>query len=236
MAQAFAATGARVRVTDLSADAISALPDGIEGRSVDVADEAAMAAFFAEIEADWGGADVLCANAGIKGPTAAIEDVSLADWRACTAVGLDGAFLATKFAAPMMKAQGEGVILYTSSTAGSYGYPYRSPYAATKWGLHGLMKTAAMELGPHGVRANAILPGSVEGPRIEAVLEAEAAAKSTTRDAVYEGYAAGTSLRTFVRAQDIAAMAVFLASDGAARVSGQLISVDGHTENPDPKV
>ena len=98
------------------------------------------------------------------------------------------------------------------------------------------MKTAAMELGPYGVRANAILPGSVEGPRMEAVLEAEAAAKGTTRDAVHAGYAAGTSLRTFVTADDIAAVAVFLASPAASRISGQMIAVDGHTENPDPKV
>jgi NAD(P)-dependent dehydrogenase (short-subunit alcohol dehydrogenase family) len=99
----------------------------------------------------------------------------------------------------------------------------------------GLMKTLAMELGPFGIRANAICPGAVEGPRMDGVLQREAAAKGMTRDAVYDGYASGTSMRTFVRAQDIANMAVFLVSEGAARVSGQVISVDGHTENPDPK-
>ena len=236
MAQAFAGGGAQVWVTDVDAGAVAGVPDGITGRVVDVTDEAAMDVFFAEACGAMGGLDVLCANAGIKGPTAPLEAVTLADWRACMAVGLDGAFLATKFAAPVMKRQGRGALIYTSSTAGQYGFPNRAPYAAAKWGLHGLMKTAAMELGPYGVRANAILPGSVEGPRIEAVLEAEAAAKGTTRDAVRAGYAAGTSLRTFVTADDIAAMAVFLGSDAAARVSGQMIAVDGHTENPDPKV
>lgn len=97
------------------------------------------------------------------------------------------------------------------------------------------MKTLAMELGPFGIRANAICPGAVEGPRMESVLQREAAAKDMTRDAVYDGYASGTSMRTFVSAHDVANMAVFLASVGAARVSGQVISVDGHTENPDPK-
>ena len=100
----------------------------------------------------------------------------------------------------------------------------------------GLTETLAMELGPFGVRANSICPGAVEGPRIEAVLAREAALKSTTRDAIYRGYAAGTSMRSFVTATDVAALAVFLASEGARFVSGQIMAVDGHTENPDPKV
>ena len=135
-----------------------------------------------------------------------------------------------------MKAAGQGALIITSSTAGQYGYPYRSPYAAAKWGVIGLAKTLAMELGPHGIRCNAICPGAVEGPRMEGVLSREAAAKGMTRDAVYAGYAAGTSLRYFVEASDVANMAVFLASDAAKMISGQVIAVDGHTENPDPKV
>ena len=151
-------------------------------------------------------------------------------------VNLEGAFLAAKHAAPMMKAAGAGAIVLTSSTAGLFGYPNRAPYAAAKWGVIGLMKTLAMELGPHGIRANAICPGAVEGPRMEGVLERQAAATGTTRDALYHGYAQGSSMRTWVTAQDVAAMAVFLASPAAARVSGQAIAVDGHTETPDPKV
>ena len=126
--------------------------------------------------------------------------------------------------------------MLTSSTAGLYGYPNRAPYAAAKWAVIGLMKTLAMELGPFGIRANAICPGSVEGPRMEGVLEREAAAKGMTRDQVYEGYASGTSMRSFVEARDVADMAVFLTSERARLVSGQVIAVDGHTENPDPKV
>ena len=135
-----------------------------------------------------------------------------------------------------MKAAGSGSIIITSSTAGIYGYPNRAPYAAAKWAMIGLMKTLAMELGPFGIRANAICPGSVEGPRMEGVLTREAAAKGMTRDQVYDGYASGTSMRSFVEARDIANMAVFLGSDAARLVSGQVIAVDGHTENPDPKV
>jgi len=236
MAEAFAAASYKVWVTDVDPGALATVPQDWQADRVDVADEPAMAALFARVGAEWGGLDVLCANAGIKGPTGLVEELDLQDWRACLAVNLDGAFLAAKHAAPLMKAAKSGVMLFTSSTAGIFGYPLRSPYAAAKWAVIGLMKSLAMELGPFGIRANAILPGSVEGPRMEAVLAAEAASKGMTRDQVYRGYAAGTSMRTFVEARDVANMAVFLASDGARYVSGQAMAVDGHTENPDPKL
>jgi NAD(P)-dependent dehydrogenase (short-subunit alcohol dehydrogenase family) len=235
MGEGFAEAGFEVWVTDVDAGALEKLPSDWRGFAVNVTDEAAMKAVFAESEAA-GGLDVLCANAGIAGPTALVEDVKLEDWRSCVSVNLEGAFLAAKYAAPLMKAAGAGSIVVTSSTAGQFGYPNRAPYAAAKWAMIGLTKTLAMELGPFGVRANAVCPGAVEGPRMEGVLEREAAAKGMTRDQVYEGYASGTSMRSFVEARDIANMAVFLGSDAARLVSGQVIAVDGHTENPDPKV
>ncbi|MGE4612103.1 MAG: SDR family oxidoreductase [Paracoccaceae bacterium] len=234
MAKTFADRGATVRVTDVDQVALASLPNNIEGRCVDASNEAEVAAMFDDIGEDWGGLDVLCANAGISGPTAAIEDIELDDWRACLSVNLEGAFLATKYTAPMMKAHKSGVIIFTSSTAGLFGYPNRAPYCAAKWAIIGLMKTVAMELGPHGIRSNAICPGAVEGPRMEGVLEREALAKGTTRNAIYDGYVSGTSMRSWVTAQDIANTTYYLASEGARLVSGQVISVDGHTVNPDP--
>tara|TARA_R110002096_G_scaffold300055_1_gene494779 strand:- start:415 stop:1170 length:756 start_codon:yes stop_codon:yes gene_type:complete len=235
MAEGFAAAGFEVWVTDVDAGALDTLPADWHAHRVDASDEAEVAALFDRI-AQAGGLDVLCANAGIAGPTRLIEDVALDDWRSCVSVNLEGAFLAVKYAAPLMKAAGGGAIVFTSSTAGIYGYPNRAPYAAAKWAIIGLMKTAAMELGPYGIRANAICPGAVEGPRMEGVLAREAAAKGMTRDQVYDGYASGTSMRSFVTAQDVANMAVFLGSDLSRLVSGQVIAVDGHTENPDPKI
>jgi NAD(P)-dependent dehydrogenase (short-subunit alcohol dehydrogenase family) len=232
MARGYQEAGAEVWVTDIDEGALAALPAGITGRRADATDEAAMAAVFCELET--GGLDVLCANAGIAGPTALVEDIALEDWRRCVSVNLDGAFLAAKHAAPMMKSAGRGAIVLTSSTAGQYGFPHRAPYGAAKWAVIGLMKTLAMELGPYGIRANAICPGPVEGPRMDGVLAREAKAKSTTPDAVRRGYEAGMSMKSFVAAEDIAAMAVFLGSDAARLVSGQVIAVDGHTVNPDP--
>ena len=232
MAAGFAEQGAQVWVTDVDSDALTGCPDDWCCDQVDVTDEAAMADLFARIQLDWGGLDVLCANAGIAGPTAQIEDIALEDWRNCVSVNLEGVFLATKYAAPMMKAARSGVVTITSSTAGIHGYPGRAPYASAKWAVIGLMKTLAMELGPFGIRANAICPGAVEGPRMERVLEAEAKSKGLTRDQVYHGYASGTAMQSWVTAEDIANMAVYLASPQARLVSGQVIAVDGHTFNP----
>jgi len=234
MGEEFAKAGAQVWLADMDGSALGLCPKDWRKTELDVTNEAAVAAMFAQVESDWGGLDVLCANAGIAGPTAPVEDIALADWRSCISVNLDGAFLAAKYSAPLMKAQGAGAMVLTSSTAGQHGYPNRAAYASAKWAVIGLMKTLAMELGPHGVRANAICPGAVEGPRMEGVLEREAAAKGMTRDEVYAGYASGTSMQRFVEARDIAAMAVFLGSEAARLVSGQVIAVDGHTVNPDP--
>ena len=232
MADAFAAAGYRVWVTDVDAAAVAASPH--RANLADVRDEAQMQALAAEIAADWGGLNVVCANAGIKGPTASIADMPLDGWRDCLAVNLDGAFLTAKHTIPLLSRG--ACVLFTSSTAGIYGFPYRSPYAAAKWAVIGLMKTLAMELGAQGIRANAILPGSVNGPRIDRVFADEATAKGMTAQAVRAGYEAGTALRSLVDAQDVANMAVFLASDGGRLISGQTITIDGFTINPDPQV
>jgi NAD(P)-dependent dehydrogenase (short-subunit alcohol dehydrogenase family) len=99
-----------------------------------------------------------------------------------------------------------------------------------KWGIVGLTKALASELGPAGVRVNAICPGAVEGPRMDRAVAMEAAARGVSLEEVREGFTEGVALRSFVTAVDVAAMALFLASDGAARVTGQAIAVDGHTE------
>lgn len=234
MARAFQDAGYRVWVTDVDHGPLTDLPPGIRGSHCDASSEPAMEILFAEIAADWGGLDVLCANAGIKGPTAAIEDMPLEGWHQCLGVNLDGAMLAAKHGARLMKPAGKGAMIFTSSTAGLYGVPYRAPYVAAKWAVIGLMKTVAMELGPHGIRANAICPGSVNGPRIDNVIEAEAAAKGTTPDAIRAGYASGTALKRLSDPEDVAHMALFLASDAARMVSGQAMTVDGFTINPDP--
>jgi NAD(P)-dependent dehydrogenase (short-subunit alcohol dehydrogenase family) len=232
---AFAAGGWSVWVTDIDEAALATCPDDWRTDVVDVSDETAMAGLFRKVSRDWGRLDTLCANAGIAGETAVVENVDIAAFRRCLDINLVGAILAVQGALPMMKAVREGCILFTGSTSGVFGTPYRAPYVASKWAINGLMKTVAMEAGPYGVRANVLSPGCVEGPRIEAVIAREAAAKGTTVELVREAYLGGTSLRTFSKPGDVAAMAIFLASESGKRISGQVIVIDGHTENPDPK-
>jgi len=233
MAERFIAEGDRVAICDADHEAVqdfqTAHPDQI-AMTADVTDEAEMAAFFDRIDRDWDGVDVVCANAGTGGPAGRIEDMSLADWNRCVEVNLSGAFLTCRWAAGRMRAAGQGLIVLTSSTAGQFGYPLRSPYATAKWGIVGLTKTLAMELGPAGVRVNAICPGAVEGDRMDRVVAMEAAASGLTEDVVRAQYVRGVSLRTWVTAEDVADTVLWLASPQAKRISGQIMAIDGHTE------
>ena len=236
LAEQFSHAGYQIWIVDISKEDLKKCPKEWERSNLDVCDENAMSSLFKNIDEKWAGLDVLCANAGIAGKTALIEHQETKAFRKCVDVNLTGAFLSVKGSLPIMKKQKKGSIIFTSSTAGFNGFPYRSPYSASKWAIHGFMKTLAMEAGPFGIRANAIAPGCVEGARIDGVIEREAAKKNTTPDVIREAYKSGTSLKTFVKVEDIASMALFLASDQASRISGQVIAVDGHTENPDPKI
>jgi NAD(P)-dependent dehydrogenase (short-subunit alcohol dehydrogenase family) len=221
MGNTFASAGWQVWVTDVDESALATCPKEWNADQVDVSDEAAMASLFLRVNREWGGLDALCANAGVAGQTALAENQDIPAFRRCLDINLVGAMVALKEALPIMKAAGHGCILFTGSTSGVFGTPYRAPYVASKWALNGLMKTVAMEAGPHGVRANVIAPGCVEGPRIDAVIAREASAKGTNPEVVRNAYLEGTSLWTFSEAEDIAAMALFLASDSGKRISGQ---------------
>ena len=232
-AQAFLQAGARVFICDVDSAHLAATLQAhpaLAGMACDVSDEAQVAALFAGALAHLGGLDVLVNNAGIAGPTALVEDMAFDDWRRCLAVNLDSSFLCARQAAPLLRRQGSGCIINLSSTAGLFGLPRRAPYAAAKWAIRGLTRTLAQELGPHGVRVNCICPGSVSGERIERVIAAEAAKTGRTADEVRAHMTDCVSLKTFVSPQDIANSMLFLTSPAGARISGQDITVDGHTE------
>lgn len=232
-AEAFQAAGARVAVCDIDAEAcdtMRAANPAMLVHQADVTDETSCDGFFDAAHAHLGGFDVVWANAGIGGPAGAVEDITPEGWRATLAVNLDGAFMIARRAAPLLKAQSSGLMLFTSSTAGLFGYPYRAPYAVAKWGVIGLMKTLAMELGPAGVRVNAICPGAVEGPRMDRVVANEATARGMSEEEVRQIYVKGVSMKTWVTAGEVAEMALFLASDHGRKISGQAMAVDGHTE------
>jgi len=234
VAKSFLNAGAQVAICDIDPAAVAAFqrdfPDAL-AVVADVTSETAMAAYFAATEAKFGGADVVFANAGTGGPARLIEALDFADWQACLATNLNGAFLTCRWAAQVMRPAHSGLIVLMSSTAGQWGYPKRCAYATAKWGIIGLMKTLAMELGPDGIRVNAICPGAVEGPRMDRVVANQAAATGASETKIRASYVAGVSLRTWITADDIAAMVTFLASDAGAKISGQALTIDGNTES-----
>jgi NAD(P)-dependent dehydrogenase (short-subunit alcohol dehydrogenase family) len=233
IAKSFAAQGHRVQICDVDTVALTALAElapEITGSRVDAGNEAAMDRWFETAVRDLGGLDVLVNNAGIAGPTSPVEGIDYRAWSECLRICLDSQFLTCRRAAPLLKAQRSGSIINISSTAGLFGYPLRTPYAAAKWAVIGLTKSLAAELGPWNVRANAICPGSVLGDRMTRVINAEAAMRGATPEAVRVEYTSGQSIKRFIEASEIADMCLFLASPAGKMVSGQAIAVDGHTE------
>ena len=233
IAGAFAAGGARVHVCDVNDDLLQSFraehPE-IAAARVNVADEGEIDAWFDDALDDLGGLDVLVNNAGIKGPTAFVDDISFDDWRECLAICLDSQFLCARRTAPVMRDQGSGSIINISSMAGMVGFGMRTPYAAAKWGVIGLTKSLAIELGPHNVRVNAICPGAVAGERIQKVIAAQAKHQGIPHADVEAEVLSGQSIRRFVDPAEVADLCVFLASPAAKMISGQAIAVDGHSE------
>lgn len=233
IARTFIQAGARVHLCDIDASALSRakaeLPSATQTLT-DVSKLDQVDRLFAEARERLGGLDVLVNNAGIAGPTARIEDITPADWERTIAVDLNSMFYCTRLAMPMIKAAGGGSIINLSSSAGRLGFPLRTPYAAAKWAIVGLTKSLAIEAGPHGVRVNCLQPGLVEGERLERVIEAKAGALGITQDAMRERMLEHVSLRAMVSPQDIANVALFLASDAGKHISGQAIPICGNIE------
>jgi NAD(P)-dependent dehydrogenase (short-subunit alcohol dehydrogenase family) len=233
IAQTFLEHGARVHICDVDTAALGELKRESPSITQTVADVAKLAdvdRLFADARGTLGGLDVLVNNAGIAGPTARIEDINPGDWDRCIAVDLNAMFYCTRLAMPMIKAAGGGSIINLSSAAGRLGFPRRTPYAAAKWAVVGFTKSLAMEAGPDKVRVNCIQPGLVAGPRIDRVLDARSKAKGITLDEERDASLQTVSLRTFVTAQDIANMVLFLATDAGKHVSGQAIPVCGDVQ------
>jgi len=124
--------------------------------------------------------DGLINNVGIAGPTKYLEKISIDDWKTTIDTNLNSHFFFTKYSIPLLKKNKSGSIINLSSTAGLFGFPQRTPYAASKWAIIGLTKSLAMELGKYKIRVNAICPGSVKGERMQRVINAKAKLLKTT--------------------------------------------------------
>jgi NAD(P)-dependent dehydrogenase (short-subunit alcohol dehydrogenase family) len=235
-AKLFAAEGARVLASDVT-EAVHETAKTIEaegGKAVavqsDAGDEAAVNALVERAKGELGGLDVLYANAGISGGWVPLTETTVEQWEQVLRVNLIGPFLAIKHVVPHMTEQGRGAIVCTASVAGLRANAGPIPYSASKAGVISLVQTCANQLRGTGVRINAICPGLIETGMTRPIFDMARARGS-------EGKIG--QLTPQVRAgapEEIAAMALFLASDEASYVNGQAIAVDGGLSSTHPFV
>jgi NAD(P)-dependent dehydrogenase (short-subunit alcohol dehydrogenase family) len=227
-----AADGAVVALAGRSTDALAAVQAEIEGAggaafaiAADVRDEDSVAQLVGTVSQRLGPIDLLVANSGIAGPTLPLWKLGLDDWEETLRVNLTGVFLACRAVAPSMIERRSGSIVVIGSATGKNPMPGRTPYAASKAGLIGLVRTLAWDLGTHGVRVNLVSPGATAGERLDTVIERQAQATGAAPEQVRETLAGRAALRGFTRASDVAAAVAFLASDDAAGITGEDLNV-----------
>jgi 3alpha(or 20beta)-hydroxysteroid dehydrogenase len=217
-AQRFAAEGARVVLADVLDDDGAATAASIDGATyvhLDVSDESS---WESAIAACGGDLHVLINNAGVLGPFVPLGKTNLDDFRRTLDINLIGTFLGLKHGGNAIAAAGGGAIVNISSISGMWGTPYASSYTASKWGIRGLTKTAALELGRMGIRVNSVHPGGVKTPM--------SAAMGDDGESVWYKRLPIPRIATV---DDIAGAVLFLASEEAAYITGAELLIDGGT-------
>ena len=221
----FAREGAKVIAADLAAwdDA----PEGVRVVSYDVTSEDAARDGMARIDQHWGGLDVLVNAAGIE-IEKTIEDTSLEEWRRSFAVNVDGMFLTSKYALPLLRKSDGASVINFGSYDGFIADPGLAAYCATKGAVHALTKAMACDHGPEGIRVNAVCPGYVDTPMLQSFFEGDGSGKGggtieTLKQAVRDVH----PTKTYGTPDDVANLVLWLASDEARYASGQLWVLDG---------
>jgi NAD(P)-dependent dehydrogenase (short-subunit alcohol dehydrogenase family) len=179
--------------------------------------------------AHFGRVDILVNNSGIAGPTARLWEIAPAEWEETFAVNVTGTYLCCRAFLPSMIERRSGCIVIIGSMTGRRPLFGRTPYAASKMALLGLVRTLAWEIGPYGIRVNVISPGPVEGERIEWVLRTQAQARGISVDEARRQFTSSSPLGQLIPPDNIAEAAVFLASDKAASITGEDLNVSAGT-------
>ncbi len=231
MRELFLANGDRVHVCDVTLDPqVNAKPASLRGTVCDVGDPAAVARLFEEVAGWMPRVDVLINNVGIAGPRAPLEATSEEDWLQIMQVNVLGAVRCMRYVLPAMKEARSGVVLNISTSSVCTRPLNRSPYTVSKTAIEGLTTSLARELGPHGIRCNAVRPGAMDNARMQRVLQRVARDTGKTVEEVLKSELEFVSMRTMVSMEEVARMALFLCSDAAAHVTGQVVAVDGGSE------
>ena len=178
-------------------------------------------------EEEFGSVDILVNNAGIQ-HVAAVEEFPVEKWDAIIAINLSGAFHTSRLVVPGMKKKGWGRIINIASAHALVASPYKTAYVAAKHGIAGFTKTIALELAEHNITANAICPGYVMTPLVKKQIPDTAKARGISEEAVVRDVLlAAQSTKRFVEVDELAALALFLCSDGARSITGAIMPVDG---------
>lgn len=185
----------------------------------DVTDAAAVESLVAATVAEFGGLDAAVNNAGTSGTFAYTADADPAAWEAVVALNLTGTFLCMRAEIPALLDRGAGAIVNVASGAGLVGFPGLGAYVASKHGVVGLTKAAALEYAPRGIRVNCVCPGSTRTPMLEGFMGADPAAERQIL--------AGQPNRRLGEPEEIAAAVLWLCSDAASFVVGAVVAVDG---------
>jgi NAD(P)-dependent dehydrogenase (short-subunit alcohol dehydrogenase family) len=171
--------------------------------------------------------DILVNNSGIDGPTCPVVEMDPKEWRETLDVNLTGAFLCSREVLKHMIPRKSGNIINIGSVAGRMAYSFRTPYAASKWGMIGFSHSMAMEVGEHNIRVNVLMPGATEGERLERVFENRAKVTGSTYDEVKKFFVEQFAMRRTVKPEEVASAVVFLASDESSGMTGQAFNVCG---------
>ena len=232
IAKAMARAGARIAITGRDAEALVAAAREVEAVGseclsieCDVSRPDQVERVARDILGHYGHVDAIVANAGISGPVKPMHEITFEEWRHCLGIDLDGIFLTFKSFVPALISQRRGSMIAISSVTGKRPMIDRTPYAAAKMGVIGLVRTLAVELGPYGIRVNTVCPGAVDGPRFHATIERQAAARGSSVEQTRAQFVAAAPLNRMLDASEVAAACVFLASDAGSAITGEDLNV-----------
>jgi NAD(P)-dependent dehydrogenase (short-subunit alcohol dehydrogenase family) len=236
ISMAFTSEGAIVVIAARTSSSLDATVEKIKsggGRAKaiqsDVSDEKQVQRLVAETIDDYGRVDILVNNSGIGGPTVNVVDLRLQDWNEVLAINLTGSMLCAREALKHMIPRKKGNIINIGSDGGRFGYPMRSPYCVSKWGIIGLTETLAVEVGQYDIRVNCISPAAVKGERLINVITGRSKATGVPYEDLMSKITADYSLQRPTEEAEVAAAAVFLASDESSGITGHTLVVNcGH--------
>ena len=232
-AKRFLQEGASLMLVGRSADKLAATVERLDGGDsvahsvADAADEQANAAAIAACVERFGGLDIMLANAGTEGTVLPLEAQSFDDFEALLRTNVLGVWLSMKHSVEPMKQRGGGSIIALGSVVSVIGFPGLLPYNASKHAVYGMVKTAALELGEANIRVNAIGPGPIQNRMIDSIFDQATGDNDIDAATMADGTRQAIAMKRFGRNEEVANLALFLASDESSYCSGGIHMIDG---------